>query len=192
MSSYGSRNLKIVGETYGEGKRVEVDVADNLLDGDVRLDLFLEELQLGDYSSVVLTREAADALGRALLDRHHPHRRYQGPREVDAATPFAAGMAGSNAAGAKWSDDERDAVDRAIRRAAASCRTFTADDVWAELPRDFPVTKGLAGRLVAAANAGAIRRTGDTVVSERTGAHGHGQRLGVWRRVDPHLPAAGV
>lgn len=105
---------------------------------------------------------------------------------------FAAGMAGSAAAATRWTVDELAAVDRAILRAAAERGRFTADDVWAELPTDFPVTKGLGGRLVAAANRGAIVRTLETITSAREGAHGHGQRLAVWQRVAPHEAAAGA
>lgn len=108
------------------------------------------------------------------------------------ATPegFAAGMAGSAAAAGRWDEWQLSAVDRAIIRAAASLGRFTADDVWAELPADFPVTKGLGARLVAAANRGVIVRTVDTVTSRRDGRHGHGQRLAVWQRVHAHAEAA--
>ncbi len=98
------------------------------------------------------------------------------------ATPegFALGMAGSALAATRWTDEQVAAVDRAILRAAAGANRFTADDVWAELGDGIPVTKGLAGRLMAAAHRGAIVRTLDTVTSTREGVHGHGQRLAVW------------
>lgn len=102
---------------------------------------------------------------------------------------FAAGVAGSALAATKWDEDQAAAVDRAILRAALTYPAgFTADDVWAELPANFPVTKGLASRLMAQARRGAIVRTLRTVTSKREGTHGRGQRLAVWQRV-PHEAA---
>lgn len=93
-----------------------------------------------------------------------------------------AGLAASDASGsAGWSEEELAAVKRAILAVADRLDEFTADDVWRELGSDFPVTKGIAGRLNAAARAGVIEATGRVAVSQREGEHGHGQRLGIWR-----------
>jgi len=108
------------------------------------------------------------------------------PEQLDlfsslAPTPFEKGMAASAKAAAKWSPDQVRQVDDAI----AACRKFqpefTADDIWSRLPKGFPVTKGLAARLNAAANRGLIMATDRTRKSTRTDDHGHGQRLTIWR-----------
>lgn len=61
---------------------------------------------------------------------------------------------------------------------------LTTADVWAELGPGFPVTKGIAGRMLAAKGAGLITNTGRTIIAPRdaTGPN-HGQRLTVWRAV---------
>lgn len=93
-----------------------------------------------------------------------------------------AGLAASDTSGsAGWSEEELAAVKSAILACADRLDEFTADDVWMELPFGFPVTKGLAGRLNAAAKAGVIEATGRVAISQREGEHGHGQRLGIWR-----------
>lgn len=98
-------------------------------------------------------------------------------------------------AAAKWTDDEVRRVDKAIAdvaaQAAHDARTrhvgdglaeFTTADVWAELGDGFPVTKGIAGRMLAAKATGLIANTGRTVIAPKdaTGPN-HGQRLTVWR-----------
>jgi hypothetical protein len=96
-------------------------------------------------------------------------------------TAYAAGMEGSDRAGRKWSDDEVELVDEAIRLVARHWNEFTADEIWAMLPDGFPVTKGLAGRLNAARHAGTIAPTGRVAFAQRGGEHDHRQRLAVWR-----------
>jgi hypothetical protein len=98
------------------------------------------------------------------------------------AGAYEAGIAASETAGAyRWTFLERMQVDAAIEEAASRHEFLTADDVWVVLGPEFPVTKGLAGRLNAAMHRGVIEATGRVVFSQRTGEHGHGQRLGVWR-----------
>lgn len=96
-------------------------------------------------------------------------------------TPFDRGMEGSEQAALRWTLDQVLAVDKAIRVVAERKQSFTADDVWAELGDEFPVTKGLSGRLKAAKNRGVLASTGDTAIASRGGSHDHGQRLAVWR-----------
>ncbi len=94
----------------------------------------------------------------------------------------AAGLAASDAAGrAGWSEAELAEVKRAILAVADRLDEFTVDDVYLELGPGFPVTKGIAGRLQAARNAGVIEATGSVAFSQREGEHGHGQRIGIWR-----------
>jgi hypothetical protein len=95
------------------------------------------------------------------------------------------GLEGSELAARKWTPLEAIQVSLAIRRCVAELEEFTADDVWAALPDGFPVTKGLAGRLMAARYEGRIVGTGRVAISQREGEHGHGQRLAVWRSVRP-------
>jgi hypothetical protein len=91
------------------------------------------------------------------------------------------GMAMSQqAATRKWTPAEQDQVDWAIRHVARMLPEFTADDVWARLGRSFPVNKGMAARLNAAARAGLIRNTGRLTVADRGGTHDHAQRLTIW------------
>lgn len=102
--------------------------------------------------------------------------------EPPAPTPFEVGMAASSkAARYRWSPAEIAAVDRAIELCAHFQPEFTADDVWKRLPKDFPVTKGLASRLNVAANRGLIVATDRTRKAGRGGDHDHGQRLTIWR-----------
>lgn len=89
--------------------------------------------------------------------------------------------ASQGSADAKWTRQEQAAVDQAIRNAAVKRTFITADDVWAELPTHFPITKGLAARLLAACRAGVIENTGTTTIARRGGAHDHAQRLTIWR-----------
>lgn len=121
------------------------------------------------------------------------------PRIIDEpATPEDRRDEGIARAAARWTDDEVAAVDAAIRTVAEAAAAmsymrepfteglglgeFTTADVWAELGPGFPVTKGIAGRMTSAANAGLIVNAGRTVIAPReaTGPN-HGQRLTVWR-----------
>jgi len=95
------------------------------------------------------------------------------------------GLEGSDLAARRWTPLELVQVTFAIRRCVAELDEFTADDVWAALPAGFPVTKGLAGRLMAARYEGRIESTGRVAISQREGEHGHGQRLAVWRSIRP-------
>ena len=96
---------------------------------------------------------------------------------------FDRGMEGSELAAGKWTPAQQAAVSKAIWQVAADLYEFTADNIWEILGPDFPVTKGLAGRLNAARHAGLIEPTGQVVMSQRDGAHGHSQRLAVWRAI---------
>jgi hypothetical protein len=95
--------------------------------------------------------------------------------------PFIEGMlASQSSADARWTRPQQNEVDVAIRHVARAKGFFTADDVWKHLGDQFPVTKGLAGRLNAAARRGIIRNTGEMAYAQRGGAHDHAQRLSVW------------
>lgn len=126
---------------------------------------------------------SCDVCGRPMMagqSRRHgvcdpAHPAYQAPKPLDV------GMAASQrSADAKWTVSQQKQVDDAIRRAARTYPTFTADQIWRLLPDGFPVTKGLAARLTAAARAGVIRNTGMTAIAQRGGLHDHAQRLSVW------------
>jgi hypothetical protein len=104
--------------------------------------------------------------------------------ESEPPPPFEVGMAASEAAADhKWTPIEAHMVASVIALLAQGRRPFTADDIWAELPADFPVTKGLASALNAQVRAGIIVSTGRTITSKRKGEHGHAQRLTVWSGV---------
>lgn len=106
-----------------------------------------------------------------------------GTREVvsQPLTPFGVAMQISQGvANVKWSPDQQAAVDAAIAVVARAKGRFTADDVWAQLGPDFPVTKGLAGRLNAAVRRKLIVNTGEVAHAKRGGLHDHAQRLTVW------------
>ena len=91
-------------------------------------------------------------------------------------------MAESQAsANAKWTPQEQDRVDAAIRKMARMLPRFTADQVWYELGASFPVTKGMTARLLVAQRNGVIRNTGETTFAERGGKHDHAQRLTIWQ-----------
>jgi hypothetical protein len=103
------------------------------------------------------------------------------------AEPFARGIDASEmVAETRWTMFERWQVDRAIEKVASMRERFTTDAVWHVLGPDFPVTKGMTGRLMAAKGQGMIVPTGEVVFSQRTGEHGHGQRLSVWRSLVAH------
>ena len=98
-----------------------------------------------------------------------------------AQTPFERGIAISTRVGHfKWTGEQQRQVDDAIIAVARAKGTFTSDDIWTHLGPEFPVTKGLAGRLNAACKRGYIRNTGSVAHSKRGGLHCHGQRLTVW------------
>jgi hypothetical protein len=116
----------------------------------------------------------------------HPSLPFSGPpiwqRMPGAGPPSPAERRdeGTERAASRWTAAEEGRVDDAIARAARELPTFTADDVWERCP-GVPVTKGLAGRLLAAARAGTIENTGATTTAQRGGQHDHAQRLSVWR-----------
>ena len=129
-------------------------------------------------------------------------RRLAGRAEVpgdDLLTPEQRRDDGIARAAARWTDEEVTKVDQAIAAVARRVRvraevayanprnvdeaaTFTTADVWAELDGAVPVTKGIAGRMLAAKGAGIIANTGRTVIAppDAPGPN-HGQRLTVWR-----------
>lgn len=107
------------------------------------------------------------------------------PAEPAVESPpsgFDYGIKRSADAGQKWTKQQVELVDYAIVLTARREDEFTADDVWRNLPADFPVTKGMAARLMVAARRGRIYSTGRYAKSNRGGAHDHGQRLTVWTR----------
>lgn len=178
---------------------------------------FIGTIAVGDPVEV-----ERDQLRRALVDclahveagtvpagnRIRAWRELAGTTYVDGLEPFERGMAGSDRAAAKWTDDEVAQVDAAIRAVAArkwrqarhrlapshidrlaerhhiSDRLieFTTADVWAELGPGFPITKGIAGCMRRAANDGVIASTGRTTYPEGDRSRvNHNQRLTVWR-----------
>jgi hypothetical protein len=95
--------------------------------------------------------------------------------------PFIKGMlASQSSADARWTKPEQNQVDAAILHVARTKGFFTSDDIWKHLGDQFPVTKGIAGRLNAAARRGYIRNTGELAYAQRGGQHDHAQRLSVW------------
>jgi hypothetical protein len=92
-------------------------------------------------------------------------------------------QASQASATAKWTLQQQDQVDTAIRKMARMMPEFTADQVWYELGASFPVTKGMTARLLVAQRAGVIKNSGLTTFAERGGVHDHAQRLTVWQSV---------
>ena len=107
-------------------------------------------------------------------------------REVVAApqpepAPFERAMQISTRVGNyKWTGDQQRQVDDAIVTVSRRKGLFTSDDIWQELGPQFPVTKGLSGRLNAAAKRGFIVNTGRVTTAQRGGLHDHAQRLTIW------------
>jgi len=104
----------------------------------------------------------------------------------DPPTPspagFELGIARSEDAAKRWTKEQTELVDYTIILVARRLDEFTADDVWRQLPAGFPVTKGMAARLVSASRRGLIYATGDMARASRGGEHDHGQKLNVWKR----------
>lgn len=174
---------------------------DEVLIGDV-------ELPFGQLEELT-PEEEARRLRRALVDvlahvngEPAPAFRVRAWRELaglpavvdEPATPEDRRDHGIARAAAKWTDEEVAQVDAAIRAVAkrASDRALaepgyahdliTTADVWAELPAGFPVTKGIAGRMLAAKGAGVIANTGETTYPPKDApGPNNGQRLTVWR-----------
>jgi len=108
---------------------------------------------------------------------------FAGPVTNTVASPkgFERGIAASQkAADRRWTPEQQDQVDAAILEVASRGGRFTSEDVWKLLGDDFPVTKGMAARLLSHARRGVIRNTGELAHARRGGVHDHGQRLTVW------------
>lgn len=127
-----------------------------------------QALYLIEHPDAVRPAEVRRLRALAGTDPHH------------GTDPWDLALEGTERAAAKWTAEEVAQVDAAIAACAATGETFTTDQVWARLGDDFLVTKGIAGRLVKAHNDGVIVPLGVVVLSQRTGAHGHRQRLNVW------------
>ena len=81
-----------------------------------------------------------------------------------------------------WTDAEARANRARVLAGGLAHREFTTADVWAELGPGFPVTKGIAGRMLAAKGAGLIENTGRTTYPPKDApGPNNGQRLTVWR-----------
>ena len=96
-------------------------------------------------------------------------------------SPFNKAMEISTRVGnCKWTGEQQRQVDSAILTVSERKTVFTSDDIWAELGPQFPVTKGLAGRLNAAVKRKIIVNTGHVTTAKRGGLHDHAQRLTIW------------
>jgi hypothetical protein len=96
---------------------------------------------------------------------------------------FPAGEAASEVAAGRWSPEQIEQVNAAIRTVAENHTgggEFTSDEIWDVLAGTVPVTKGLTARLMKASRQRVIDSTGKTAITERRGHHDHGQRLTVW------------
>lgn len=105
-------------------------------------------------------------------------------RRIANATTTAAerGLEGTTRAARRWTLAEAAQVDDAIRTVAARGEDFTTADVWAELGAGFPVTKGIAAKMLAAQRAGVIVNTGRVTFNDHPRHdHAHGQRLALWK-----------
>lgn len=118
---------------------------------------------------------------------------------IEDTTAVERGLDGMTRAAAKWTDEEAAEVDTAIATVAARRKAnaigdgtpgshgaalaeFTTADVWQELGPGFPVTKGIASKMLAAARAGLIANTGRHKFNDNPDRnHAHGQRLTVWK-----------
>lgn len=101
------------------------------------------------------------------------------------STAIERGEEGTARAARRWSAEEAAQVERAIEDVARRTggADFTTADVWDELGDGFPVTKGIASKMTAAARAGLIVNTGRHTFNDHPHHdHAHGQRLTVWRR----------
>ena len=129
-----------------------------------------------------MTAPTCEACGRPMLLGQTRRHGTCDPAHPGYRPGFATGMSKSQAAAdAKWTPAQIAQVDAAIEHVARMHQAFTADQIWLRLGDDFPVNKGMAARLNAAARRGLIENTGTTSVSKRGGAHCHNQRLTVWR-----------
>lgn len=165
-------------------------------------------LPLEEFAEVAEVDQLRAALAEALDKLEQPGRpmaanrlrrlrRLAGRAEVpgdNLLSPEQRRDEGIARAAAKWTDAEAARVDEAIatvaRRVARIAdspsgperATLTTADVWAELAGAVPVTKGIAGRMLAAKAAGLIANTGRTATAppDAPGPN-HGQRLTVWR-----------
>jgi hypothetical protein len=187
--------------TYGEPT---LDLFPDEVDVELPLDEVMEDpATLAEVELRTALYDVLDALenGRPVPGNRLRHYRtlVGRPAVVDeAATPEARRDDGIARAAAKWTDEEAALVDTAIAdlaRWAHMCaldgkplvreldlREFTTADVWVKLAGTVPITKGIAGRMLAAKGAGLIANTGRTVIAPRESiGPNHGQRLTVWR-----------
>lgn len=182
-----------------DDEAARIDAVVEAGDGAVRNELLGLESLTSDYR--VALDDLIDHLEAGTTPPANRLRRYRTlagrPAVVDQpATPTARRDEGIARAAAKWTEEESALVDLAIvsvrntvvrlydhdGRTDTSLLEFTTADVWRQLNGTVPVTKGIAGRMLAAKAAGIIANTGRTVIApqESTGPN-HGQRLTVWR-----------
>lgn len=133
-------------------------------------------------------REALDVMRRHLTGTGAPLYAVEADLEQRIAahetTAAQRGLEGMSRAAHRWTLAEAAQVDAAIRTVAARGEELTTADVWAELGEGFPVTKGIAAKMLAAQRAGVIVNTGRTRFNDHPRHdHAHGQRLALWRPV---------